>query len=261
MEVHHHPNVEKKNFKEYFLEFLMIFLAVTMGFFAETIRENISEGDKAKELAKSLYQEVYTDSINIQQKLVFRNQKENAAEYFIAYVKDSNLANVPIRFYKAFTVSFLSTSQLLFEPKDAVLNQLKNSGTLRYFKSSALQNQIGLLSVVIDEVRTRNQKEYTFLENNMRPFILKYYDFRFYEDLTQQGKLSINKALNQPDSAVHVKPGIVKINQFDREEAESIASYYLLMLRGTRQNQYAEYLNISHLLMETLRKGYDLKNE
>ena len=30
MEVHHHPNVEKKNFKEYFFEFLMIFLAITM---------------------------------------------------------------------------------------------------------------------------------------------------------------------------------------------------------------------------------------
>src|ERR1700690_1323830 len=43
MEVHHHPNVEKKNFKEYFLEFLMIFLAVTMGFFAESLREDISE--------------------------------------------------------------------------------------------------------------------------------------------------------------------------------------------------------------------------
>ncbi len=25
MEVHHHPKVEKKNFKEYFLEFVMIF--------------------------------------------------------------------------------------------------------------------------------------------------------------------------------------------------------------------------------------------
>jgi hypothetical protein len=27
MEVHHHPKVEKKNFKEYLLEFIMIFLA------------------------------------------------------------------------------------------------------------------------------------------------------------------------------------------------------------------------------------------
>ena len=30
MEVHHHPQVEKKGFKGYFLEFLMIFLAVTI---------------------------------------------------------------------------------------------------------------------------------------------------------------------------------------------------------------------------------------
>jgi len=43
MEVHHHPEVEKKGFKEYLLEGLMIFLAVTMGFIAENIRENISE--------------------------------------------------------------------------------------------------------------------------------------------------------------------------------------------------------------------------
>ncbi len=41
MEVHHHPTVEKKNFKEYFFEFLMIFLAVTMGFFAESFSEHL----------------------------------------------------------------------------------------------------------------------------------------------------------------------------------------------------------------------------
>jgi hypothetical protein len=46
MEVHHHPNVENKNFKEYFLEFLMIFLAVTLGFFAESLRVNIVENKK-----------------------------------------------------------------------------------------------------------------------------------------------------------------------------------------------------------------------
>lgn len=43
MEVHHHPNVERKSFKEYFFEFLMIFLAVTMGFVAENIREHFSD--------------------------------------------------------------------------------------------------------------------------------------------------------------------------------------------------------------------------
>jgi hypothetical protein len=46
MEVHHHPQVERKSFNEYILEGLMIFLAVTMGFFAENIRENISDNEK-----------------------------------------------------------------------------------------------------------------------------------------------------------------------------------------------------------------------
>jgi len=54
MEVHHHPNVEKKNFKEYFLEFLMIFLAVTMGFFAENIREYHSERRQEREYVQSM---------------------------------------------------------------------------------------------------------------------------------------------------------------------------------------------------------------
>ena len=59
MEVHHHPKVEKKKFKEYFFEFIMIFLAVTMGFFAETIRENITEHRRAKEFAESMLQDLW----------------------------------------------------------------------------------------------------------------------------------------------------------------------------------------------------------
>ncbi|HLX91918.1 MAG TPA: hypothetical protein VKR32_09560 [Puia sp.] len=50
MEVHHHPHVERKAFREYLLEGLMIFIAVMMGFFAESIRESISSSEHAKQL-------------------------------------------------------------------------------------------------------------------------------------------------------------------------------------------------------------------
>ena len=59
MEVHHHPHVEKKSFKEYFLEFLMIFLAVTMGFFAESLRESITENHLEKEYIISLNEDMH----------------------------------------------------------------------------------------------------------------------------------------------------------------------------------------------------------
>jgi hypothetical protein len=62
MEVHHHPHVEKKNFKEYFLEFIMIFLAVTLGFFAESYREHLSERAKEQEYVKSMVEDLESDS-------------------------------------------------------------------------------------------------------------------------------------------------------------------------------------------------------
>jgi hypothetical protein len=61
MEVHHHPHVEKKNFKEYFLEFLMIFLAVTMGFFAESLREHFVNKEREKQYIHSFYKDLQTD--------------------------------------------------------------------------------------------------------------------------------------------------------------------------------------------------------
>lgn len=65
MEVHHHPHIEKKGFKQYFLEFVMIFLAVTMGFFAESIREHISNNSKEKEYIASLIQDMKKDSTTL----------------------------------------------------------------------------------------------------------------------------------------------------------------------------------------------------
>src|SRR5690349_23261203 len=61
MEVHHHPHVAKKNFKEYFLEFLMIFFAVTLGFFAENIREHFVDKTHEQEYINSFYEDLSSD--------------------------------------------------------------------------------------------------------------------------------------------------------------------------------------------------------
>ena len=65
MEVHHHPLVEKKGFKEYFLEFLMIFLAVTMGFFAENIREHFVNKEKERQYIRSFIDDMLADESNL----------------------------------------------------------------------------------------------------------------------------------------------------------------------------------------------------
>src|ERR1041384_394419 len=71
MEVHHHPKVEKKNFKEYFLEFLMIFLAVTLGFFAESLREHIVNREKEKVYMKGMIHDLESDTATATQTIAF----------------------------------------------------------------------------------------------------------------------------------------------------------------------------------------------
>lgn len=61
MKVHHHPKVEKKNFKEYFLEFVMIFIAVTLGFFAESLREHIKDNEETHENIQSVLADLESD--------------------------------------------------------------------------------------------------------------------------------------------------------------------------------------------------------
>ena len=236
----------------------MLFFAVTLGFFVENQREHYIEDQRAKALANNLYKEIYADSIAVQQKIGIRNKKEEATVYFIKYVKDSSLTDLSSRFYPAFTWAFLQSAQLIFEPNDGILNQLRNSGELRYFKSRELQAAVGQLSVQIANLRSRNEKEYGYIEMYLRPFSIRHYDFNWYEAFTSQGKFTLLEVLNQ-NTQVPVADKIINRDKFNRQEAENIASYYMLMLRGTRQTQYLPYVSINHQLLQILRKEYHLE--
>jgi hypothetical protein len=235
----------------------MLFLAVSCGFLAENFREHYVEHQRAKQLAKNLYKEIFADSIALEEKIAIRIIKEKECAFFIEYVKDSSLINLSPRFYPAFTWAFIQSAQLLFEPNDGMLNQLRNSGELRYFKSSELQASIGRLSVAVANVRTRNEKEYSYIEFYLRPFTIKHYDFAWYETLTKKGAFTLLESLNNKQIPA---PGrLMNADKFSRLEAENTAYYYLLMLRGTRQTQYIPYAKANHQLLEILRKEYHLK--
>ncbi len=266
MEVHHHSLTAldpgshrgRKKWTHYFWEFLMLFLAVFCGFLAENKREHMIEHQRAKQLAKNLYKEIYTDSVTIQKCLENRVIKENECHYFIDYVKDSNLATLSPHFFPAFTTALIQIQYIMFEPNDGILNQLRNSGELRYFKNSALQAELGKLSVKIAYVRTRNDKEYSYVEFYNRPFTLKHFDFNWYEDFIEHGKLTLFEALNQKKQMASAGV-IANAATFNRHEAEALVSYYRLMLRSTRQVQYKEYAATNQRVLELLREEFHLE--
>jgi hypothetical protein len=251
MEVHHHPHVEKKSFKEYLLEGLMIFLAVTMGFIAENIRENITENHKAQELAESLYQEVKADSTIMQQKIALRVKKAEQMVYLRNCLRDSALDHLDSKFGKA----MMWTYQF-----DGILTQLRNSNSFKFYKSTELQNAIGNYTVSINRVRIRNEQEYNVVDNFLRKESIKYYDFKWQEKVTKDGEISILQLINS-NQITEFPFEFQNKKLLDRSESAGIVAQYLLVLRGTTQLQYQGYVNANHELLEALRKNYHLEKE
>src|ERR1700739_4501256 len=113
MEVHHHPEVEKKGFKEYLLEGLMIFLAVLMGFIAENIREGITEHKRAAEFAKSYYGDIKKDTLLLHQALWFSAHKIAAIDSMITELHQPETPQTDTIMYAK---GLVATAVLPFEP-------------------------------------------------------------------------------------------------------------------------------------------------
>ncbi|MDE3214482.1 MAG: hypothetical protein KGM98_14720 [Bacteroidota bacterium] len=154
MEVHHHPHVEKKGFKEYFLEFLMIFLAVSMGFIAENIREHNSE-------KKTVYQ--YLQTFNQELK---RNQKILASEEVFLSKQMPLVDSLASIFYDKRenyelnkTISLFHQSITIYTPgiETAAYQQMVNSGGLKTIDNIRLKDSLALYMDHVEKYKSFNQ--------------------------------------------------------------------------------------------------------
>jgi hypothetical protein len=139
MEVHHHPHVEKKSFKEYLLEGLMIFLAVTMGFIAENFREHVSDKSKEKEYLSSLVKELSYDTTEF--------EKVKTRIFYVRPLLDSlfqNIKDAPRYGYvlKGKWNTPINEMNLPYVPTMPTIEQLKSSGSMRLISNSEIVNHI-----------------------------------------------------------------------------------------------------------------------
>lgn len=140
MEVHHHAHHEgKKNWKAYFWEFLMLFLAVFCGFLAEYKLEHTLEHQRAKEFAIALVQDLQNDTVAI-------NNQLKTGSIFIANT-DSLLRLSQTRLEGRNAAEFSFYTRFLYWTAPLLWNrttfeQVRNSGSLRYFTNFQLLNKI-----------------------------------------------------------------------------------------------------------------------
>lgn len=261
MEVHHHSHSHgKKNWKSYFWEFLMLFLAVFCGFLAEYQLEHKIERDRAKELAKSFYEDLKGDSANVVIKAQYRIKQENALKYLMKYFKDSSITNISKTFELNFQYGINFRSPSLFEPRTVVLEQLKNSGSLRYFKNDELQKLIGDISEAIHNIQDRQDLEGSIRIEYINPLIIRHYDFDFNSQLGQDGRVSVIKATDDYEKSNEMIPFQFKsMEKFDKQGTINALGFYCFnVLNSTRTLHFKKYIELNAKLLKLLRKEYHL---
>jgi hypothetical protein len=253
--------ISREKWAEYSIEFIMIFLAVAVGFFAENYREKMAEADQADELANSLYHELRNDSIQAQAIVAIRLDKEACLKYIQQYFRDSSLTKLPRQFYPCFTKGLYIGTGFFFQPRDGVLQQLINSGAMRYFKNVELQQKIGELNVSIANVRSRNDKEYHYHEQYNRQLVLNHFDVDWAAAI-KKDKGKIADGLEEYLAGTETIPSVIKnLKNFNREEAYTVAFMYLQILEVSRRDDLAKYVKANAELMAEIRKNFPRVNE
>lgn len=190
---HHHdlPPGEKA-WKHYFLEFFMLFLAVSLGFFADNYREHSIEKERAKEMAVGLFNDLEKDSLHLYRIMERKNLFINEMNSLISTLSSNDVKN-KISLLTYYQASYLMEIDMPI-PSRANLDQLTNSGSLRYFKDKKLVSDISQwdnaitvqfqerfqtdLLRLIEEIKSVSRVFYPVIIDSMRSLSFK----RFYEN-------------------------------------------------------------------------------
>ena len=255
MEVHHHPSVENKSFKEYLLEGLMIFIAVTMGFFAETIREDITEHSRAKQYASSMLKDLEADTSELKKYHSYFSYAVNKIDTFMTILREGEPKN--INSGELYWYGLFGASNTFFVSNDATFQEMKSSGSLRFFEGKI---EIDLVKYdrlyrYLQSLEQMNQGLYT----ELRKCRAMFFDFKYLDaanNLYQQSKRTSNQA--SIDSFLKSNPPLLSSDRV-------LFNQYVELTRGrflrTYNIAYSDSLiRQASLIISELKKEYDLQN-
>jgi hypothetical protein len=160
MEVHKHPHhvTHTKKWAEYFLEFLMLFLAVFLGFVAENYRESEVERKHANQYALQLLNDLRLDSAQLQSNMELNLMfvsKMDTLRKLVHVFRSKTFTTGQLYYYGRYTTWYNR-----FVPNDATLQQMKSSGSIRYFKNSSLEQKISQYDKMVRQLMFHESGEY-----------------------------------------------------------------------------------------------------
>jgi hypothetical protein len=170
MEVRAHSHTPGKKWTHYFWEFFMMFLAVFCGFLAENQREHIVEGNRAKEYAALLLEDLKNDSAYINEVTASQLLMLHRADTLLAILSSDQFINNNGKIVNLFNhvgtlVDFKPAFEINFE-------QIKNSGSLRYFKNKKLVSSLSEFDRLLETTAEVYGGYNNYILQNLQPFMI-----------------------------------------------------------------------------------------
>jgi len=240
MEVHAHTHTPRKKWTHYFWEFFMLFLAVTLGFLVENQREHYIENHRAEILAISLYNDMRNDTADLNRILMWQKNKLNHIDSLLEIFQKRLTRNDTSFSVHLATMAFVNR----FYQNRGTYEQLKNSGSLRYFNQT-LVNRLQKFENILSEIRLREEAESYKLEQRIIPLVQETINYGFLYALLNNNPLP---------SLVYVslvEPG--KENLLRNQAIE------IKIIGSRRFTLYTQLQDLAIEILVQLKKEYNIK--
>ncbi len=142
MEVHHHPHVEKKRFKEYFFEFLMIFLAVSLGFFAESFREHLVNKEHEKQYITSFYSDLQDDQKGLPKLINNIQDQQLIPAKSLPALFSKTTTSTPADSIYFFLRKFMRQQGIKSYITNRTIEQIENAGEMRLISEKKIADSL-----------------------------------------------------------------------------------------------------------------------
>lgn len=256
MEVHAHSHTARKKWTHYFWEFIMLFLAVFCGFMAENIREHKIEQHRAKDFAVSLVQDLQNDTAAI-------NLEIKSARLYITVV-DSLLefSKVPLEGRNASAFSFYTRFVYWTVPVSWSRNtfeQIKNSGSLRYFKNGQLLKKMLEYDGLVNDINSESSAN-TTRGNMLLPLINSIMEPALHHELSKHFLITLDTMSTETrKNFFSYKTGSLENK---REKIRELLNMVVVQQRNLQFQINTRWQNAQSLateLINDLKKEYHLK--
>lgn len=260
MEVHAHTHTPRKKWTHYLWEFFMLFLAITAGFFVENQREHFTEHKRAKVFARLLIDDLIADKSELTTGVNVLNKIIIAGDSLAQLLNENGIKKIPGG--KLYYYEYWSGWRWSVISRDATLQQLKNSGALRYLGDTSVIRKILSYEESIRVIY--------MLQNKYEPE--KTENWNLVQKVFDQGYFNILDSVAARDStAIHFEIRDQRLSEFLNTDFPlyTYDKNVLRELRNWAYNSSRNYKVIVHdigtakekaqLVIEALKKEYHLE--